>query len=265
MNQNERKKIIYVDDIAFHLLSTQHRLKEHYEIYPAQSADKMFEILENIKPDLILLDINMPEINGFELLEKLKADALYENIPVMFLSSIRDKKSINKGLDLGAVDFVTKPFTDADLIEHIEYFFDPNKRKEIKPVILAVDDDPSILQSVNAILNEYYTVYTIPGVGDDKMIKEFLKKITPDLFLLDCNMPGLNGFEVAAIIRTIAMYKETPIMYLTSERNPDTVFVAYSHGACDFMIKPIDKDVLHEKLAHHTRDFLLQRRIRMPK
>ena len=117
---NIRSKIILVDDIATNLDQGRNMLKTFHSIYPALSAAKLFEILENITPDLILLDINMPEMNGYEAIKKLKADERYANIPVIFLTANTDVESELEGLELGAVDYVAKPFSAPLLLKRIE-------------------------------------------------------------------------------------------------------------------------------------------------
>jgi DNA-binding response OmpR family regulator len=256
------RKIIYVDDVYYSLITIKERLKRQYEIYPAQSVEKMFEVLERIKPDLILLDINMPEVNGFEAIERLKADKRYTDIPIIFLTSQKDRKTIIKGMSLGAADVVTKPFAEDKLIECIEYQFDAEKRAAIKPSILAIDDTPSILQAINSLLGEQYTVYTLPEVRAEQVLKELLKKITPDLFLLDLNMPILSGLDLIPVIRKIPGHEETPIVILTSEMTVDHVTVATNLGVCDYIVKPINESILRKKMEFHLADFIMRRRIR---
>ena len=94
-------------------------LKTFYEVFPAPSAEKLFEILENVLPDLILLDIEMPETNGYEALKKLKADKRFEDIPVIFLTAKNDEDSELEGFDLGAVDYISKPFSGPLLLKRI--------------------------------------------------------------------------------------------------------------------------------------------------
>ena len=113
------KKIVIVDDNASYLSVVRVLLKSQYEVYPAPSAFKMFEIIEKIIPDIILLDINMPEMNGFEAMVKLKENPRYTNIPVIFLTAKDDEASAVKGLDLGAADYVTKPFYGPLLLKRI--------------------------------------------------------------------------------------------------------------------------------------------------
>jgi putative two-component system response regulator len=261
--QIELKKIIYIDDIQFHLLSLKERLNERYEIYTTQSVEKMFEIISRVKPDLILLDVNMPEVNGFEAIGQLKADRRYAEIPIIFLTAQKDKKSIITGMSLGASDFIVKPYTNDELINCIEYQFDTERQQANRPIILAVDDNPSILQSLTTILSDKYTVFTVPEVKSEQMLRELLKRVVPDLFILDYHMPGMSGFDLIPIIRKIPEHEETPIVFLTSEGTVDNLSAAIHLGACDFMTKPIDDTVLRKRIATHLYDYIMRRRIRL--
>ena len=117
---HERSKIIIVDDIMANLDQGKNLLKAFYEVYPALSAERLFIILEKIIPDLILLDIEMPEMDGYEAIKKLKADERFAQVPVIFLTSLSDMESERLGFDLGGVDYVQKPFSAPLLIKRIE-------------------------------------------------------------------------------------------------------------------------------------------------
>ena len=114
-----RKKIIIVDDNASYLSVVRILLKPFYEVYPALSASKLYDIVEKFIPDLILLDVNMPEINGFEAIAVLKESPRYKDIPVVFLTAKDDEVSAEKGLELGAADYITKPFSGPLLLKRI--------------------------------------------------------------------------------------------------------------------------------------------------
>ena len=117
---NERSKIILVDDIQSSLDQGRNILRTFYDVYPAPSAARLFEMLEKIIPELILLDIEMPEMNGYEVIKKLKGDERFRDIPVIFLTSKDDSDSEVEGFDLGAADYVTKPFSPPLLLKRIE-------------------------------------------------------------------------------------------------------------------------------------------------
>ena len=114
------KTIFVVDDNNVNLLSADETLSKYYHVFTLVSAADMFDLLENIKPDLILLDILMPEMDGFETLKLLKANRSYAEIPVIFVTSRNDKLTEVQGFELGAVDFITKPFSEPVLLNRIK-------------------------------------------------------------------------------------------------------------------------------------------------
>jgi len=117
--ENASKKVIIVDDNAANLAVGRNLLKPIYEVFPATSAAKLFDILEKFIPDLILLDVNMPEMNGYEAIKVLKSNPRFCDIPVIFLTAKSDEESEMEGFDLGAADYVTKPFSGPLLLRRI--------------------------------------------------------------------------------------------------------------------------------------------------
>ena len=107
---DRQKTIMIVDDTEMNIDILVEALKDDYELIVAINGLEAIELLEEQKPDLILLDIMMPDMDGYEVLKKLKKNLDLEPIPVILLSAITDSDSKNKGFSLGAVDYVTKPF-----------------------------------------------------------------------------------------------------------------------------------------------------------
>ena len=115
-----KKKILLVDDNPANLTACKKILKDLYEVFPAPSAEKLFEILKHVIPDLILLDVEMPVMNGYDTIRMLRKNSEYKDIPVIFLSAMDDAQSEIEGLELGAVDYIHKPFVSSLLIRRIE-------------------------------------------------------------------------------------------------------------------------------------------------
>lgn len=115
-----QKTVFVVDDNDTNLTSAKEALKNYYRVMTLPSAVKMFSFLEKVTPDMILLDIEMPEIDGFEALEQLKNDSRYADIPVVFLTSMANKDVEVRGFELGVVDFITKPFSEPVLQNRIK-------------------------------------------------------------------------------------------------------------------------------------------------
>ncbi|MDR0302383.1 MAG: response regulator [Treponema sp.] len=114
--------IFIVDDSDTNLATAEEALEDDYNVMTMPSAEKMFALLEKITPNLILLDIEMPEMGGFEALEKLKANASQANIPVIFLTGTVDDSIEKRGISLGAVDIILKPFSAPVLLEKIKAY-----------------------------------------------------------------------------------------------------------------------------------------------
>jgi PleD family two-component response regulator len=114
--------------------------------------------------------------------------------------------------------------------------------------ILVVDDAPVMLKTISAALGDEYKVYTLPN---PMMVEEFLQQITPDLIILDYRMPELDGFELIPIIRNFEEHQETPIIFLTSMGTSVNVAATTMLGACDFIVKPVDRGNLRQKIAKH--------------
>jgi putative two-component system response regulator len=114
------KTIFVVDDSLTNLVTAKNTLEGSYQAVTIPSATKMISLLGKITPDLILLDIEMPEMDGFEALLYLKSSSLYANIPVIFLTSRADVDVETRGFEQGVVDFITKPFSPPVLLNRIK-------------------------------------------------------------------------------------------------------------------------------------------------
>lgn len=127
MAGEKKSKILIVDDSSTNNLLFQNILEaEGYNVVVATDGKSALNIVPNEMPDLILLDIMMPEIDGFEVLENLKGNQELKNIPVIILTARRDSLSMKRGLDLGAEDFLIKPIGMTEILDKIEVALDGN-------------------------------------------------------------------------------------------------------------------------------------------
>lgn len=115
-------KLLIVDDVQTNVLLLKALLgKEGYQIYVANNGIEALELTKREIPDLILLDVMMPGMDGFEVAEHLKVDEKLKNIPVIFLTALDDTESIVKGFKLGASDFISKPFRKEELMVRLRH------------------------------------------------------------------------------------------------------------------------------------------------
>ena len=116
------KTVFVVDDSATNLSMAEVALENNYRVLTFISAEKMFQVLTKVIPNLILLDIEMPEMNGFDAMKQLKANDLYSKIPVFFLTAAHDPVNEARGIELGACGYITKPFYAAELLDKINAY-----------------------------------------------------------------------------------------------------------------------------------------------
>ena len=117
----ESKKVVFlVDDNEVNLATGKRILSERYTAITFSSDKMLFKALEKRIPDLILLDIEMPEVSGYEVIERITSNELYRDIPVIFLTANNKEDAELKGLSMGAVDFISKPFSPLLLLKRIE-------------------------------------------------------------------------------------------------------------------------------------------------
>lgn len=117
---DRRRSILIVDDVKLNHIAARTVLEDTYELFEAYSGVEALEVLKNITPDLILLDVIMPEMNGMELVQILKATPAYKSIPVIFLTADMSAEAEVEGFNLGIADYITKPFVAPVMKKRIE-------------------------------------------------------------------------------------------------------------------------------------------------
>jgi class 3 adenylate cyclase len=154
-------KIILVDDNPSNLRTGKNVLSEKYEVFTAPSAATMFEILKDVTPAMILLDIEMPEMNGYEAIRILKAREETRDIPVIFVTGKTNTENELEGLGLGAVDYIIKPFQPALLLKRIEVHLLVEAQKKV------LEDQQRKLEIFNTSLQDAFSRYLSPVVVNE--------------------------------------------------------------------------------------------------
>ena len=120
INKERMKKILIVDDEPNIVMSLEYTFKKNnFQVFIARDGQEALDILKNALPDLIILDVMMPNVDGYNTLEQIKNDTRLKHTKVIFLSAKNKEKDIEKGLSLGADLYMTKPFSVKKLVEHV--------------------------------------------------------------------------------------------------------------------------------------------------
>ena len=117
-----QKLVFIIDDNDANLTVAASALEGEYRVLTMPSAQKMFSLLEKKKPDLILLDVEMPEMSGLEAAVRLKENRQWKDIPVLFLTGYRDEKLLTEAENSGVLEVINKPFNPSELLERVKKY-----------------------------------------------------------------------------------------------------------------------------------------------
>lgn len=241
-NTQNQYKIFVVDDDDLVNDLLKHSLgKEGCEVTALENGFEVFEKLKTQIPDLIILDVMMPDINGLEVMQKLKANPKYEKIPVIFLSKRDSDKDILSGFASGAITYITKPFKVDELAKKA---FDIIKAQHIK--IMLIDDDEALVDAIEKKL--FREGFIISKCFHGKGALHIIEKQKPDLIVLDIMLPGMDGVTILKKLRKTTNINGTPVVILTGKAEDDIFEKCREHGALECIAKPIELDALIEKI-----------------
>ena len=114
-----KKIILVVDDNKLNLVIAQTLLSEEYHVETANSGEKALQYLEEKEPDLVLLDIQMPEMDGFEVMRRIQENEVWRKVPVIFLTADRTEKTEETCFQMGAMDYIGKPFVPSIMMQRV--------------------------------------------------------------------------------------------------------------------------------------------------
>jgi len=252
-----RYKILTVDDSKTVRIIVRKAFKAFdCEILEAGNGVEGLAVAAKENPDLILLDVTMPVMDGVEMLTKLKADPALKAIPVMMLTAEGGRDHVLKIAKIGVRDYLVKPFKEEVLIEKAGRVIDlkplsdsPAKAKSIfDPAdILVVEDKPVIIQQIADGLK--HTPWKIHGVSTQGEAIDACTKSPPDLIIVSLSLPEEAAFTLFRLIRTNVKTKYTPVFALVVKTETGQQQQAQTVGFSAIITKPIEIGELETKMA----------------
>lgn len=252
-----RYKILTVDDSKTVRIIVKKAFKSYdCEIFEASNGVEGLSLAAKENPDLILLDVTMPVMDGVEMLTKLKSDPALKGIPVMMLTAEGGRDNVLKIAKIGVRDYLVKPFKEDVLIEKAGRIIDlkplseaPVKAKSIfDPAdILVVEDKPAIIQQIQEGLK--HTPWKIHGVAAQGEAIDFCTRTPPDLMIISLSLPEESAFTLFRLIRTNVRTKYTPVFALVVKTETSQQQQAQTCGFSAIVTKPLDLGELETKMA----------------
>ena len=267
---NPNVTILAVDDSKFILAFIRQNLEQMYNIITACSAEEGYAVMEQSVPDLILLDLEMPDINGYGFLEHVKSIEQYKDISVVLLTGRIDNETEEKAFALGATDYLVKPITEKLLKLRVNLHVDQIlRRKNLEEAATANSNLKALRLDTTAEMrlgqvNREYMPYGSVLIVDDAETNLYVAKslLTPyginvetvnsgylaldritsgkkyDIIFMDHMMPGMDGIETTKKIRDMGY--TAPIAALTANTVAGQKEHFLENGFDDFISKPID-------------------------
>lgn len=263
------KKILIMEDekILQDLLKRKLE-KEGHDVLAVDDGEEGLKVIGDYMPDLLLLDIMMPKVDGFEVLEKIKKDEILSSIPVIIISNSGQPVEIKRAISLGIADYIVKVDFDPDeVIGKVKKFFaDPNyaqtkKNSDVADVNKKEEEEEEVIGEEVIEKEENKTGARVLLVEDDDFLrkicrtkmeregfnvsvaingKEALKKIIegdPQIVLLDIILPIMDGFEVLKRVKEDPSKSSVPIIMLTNLGQESEIEKGFKLGAEDYIVK----------------------------
>ena len=219
-----------------------------YRISIAYNGKEALVLLKEQKPTIVVADIVMPEMDGYELCKAIKSDSKFMDIPVLLLTQLSDPKEIIKGLESGADDFIVKPYSEELLLTRLQTLLGLRKKgtpdKQVS--ILIVEDSPTQAEQLKYLLEDQGYTVTVAANGKEGL--DAARKNRPTLILSDILMPVMDGYELAHAIKHDNELKNIPVILITSLMDRKDVLRRAAVVADGFFTKPYDDSYLLSKI-----------------
>jgi PAS domain S-box-containing protein len=229
VTNGHRHILVVEDDRDIAELISRSLAASGYEVSVASRAQDAIAQAQARRPDLITLDIYLPDADGFTVLQQLKTNSATASIPVVIVSVMPDE---HEGLRLGAVDYLTKPIDPARLVLAVNrVLHGPGK-------VLVVDDDRDTRDLLQAALEQRGFAVVLTASGKRTLMLARQEK--PDLILLDLKLPGMDGYEVLRRLKSSHDTADIPVVVITGSLTDEEVKQkkVLSLGAARFLTKP---------------------------
>ncbi len=266
----KEKNILIIEDNETAVIQIRRVLEENdIKLHHALNGEEALDYLNDFIPDGIILDLMMPGMDGFEVLERLRGSEITKNIPVLVLTAkTLTKKDLSRLTSNNISQLVQKGDVDVDdLLSGLKKMIDPQektisqysdlankkavpKTKKIigKPKIVLIEDNPDNRTTIKAILGQGYE---INEAEDGEIGLSMIRSVKPDLVLLDISLPKMDGFEVVNELRNDKDICDTPVIAVTAKAMKNDMEEIIAAGCDGYISKPIDDNELRSILSSY--------------
>lgn len=268
-------KVLVVDDLLPNVKLLEAKLSnEYYNVAVAMNGQEGIDKAREFAPDIILLDVMMPEMDGFEACRRLKADPQLSHIPVVMVTALSEINDRVKGLEAGADDFITKPINEVHLLARVrslvrvKVMLDELRMRDKTALeiglissdiaaagdspsrILVIDDDVVQSRNIQQHLEKLKHQVTLTGPKD---ALDIVAKGDYELIIVNTLMIDTDGLRLCAQIRSQEKLRQIPILILIDEDERETLIKGLEMGINDYIVSPIDSNELVARVRTQVR------------
>ncbi|PHZ83648.1 PleD family two-component system response regulator [Paremcibacter congregatus] len=261
-------RVLVVDDVIQNVKLLEAKLtSEYFDVLTAMNGEDALAIIEQENPDIVLLDVMMPGMDGFEVCRRIRANVKSAHIPVIMVTALDQPKDRVAGLEAGADDFLTKPVLDLPLFARVrslvrlKVLMDELRMREatgqdlgikIGPdlsrnislsnaKVLLVEDYIRVAGRIQSYLEDIATV-TVDNVESGEITTPSLEKF--DLIIISLSLSEIDGLRLCSHLRSAEATRQIPILVLVDEGDTQQLVRAMELGVTDYIARPIDRNEL---------------------
>ena len=280
-------RVLVVDDILPNVKLLEAKLScEYYEVITATSGIEALEKVENENPDIVLLDIMMPGMDGFEVCERIKANPEKSHIPVVMVTALTDIQDKVRGLEAGADDFLSKPINDIALMARVrslarlkmamdEWKLRENSANQFgvvseqsnlmkEPIegarILLIEDKDFERDKISNALSTDLNI--VIDVDNGLKAMELVASQEFDIIVVSLNLKNEDGLRLCSHLRSNERTRSLPIVMIAGEEDMPRVAHGLEIGAHDYILRPLEKNELRARVRTQVRRKRFQDRLR---
>jgi two-component system, cell cycle response regulator len=279
-------RVLVVDDVPANVKLLEARLSaEYFDVITAVSGPEALGICERAECDLVLLDVMMPGLDGFEVCRRLKSNPATHHIPVVMVTALDQVSDRVRGLEVGADDFLTKPVSDVALIARVrslsrlklmtdelrmravtsrEIGLQHPEREAVTEAgrngtILLVDDRPLSSERLSSMLADDHRVEIEPNPAEALF---HAAEGSYDLIIVSLALEGFDGLRLCSQLRSIERTRNVPILAIADGENNGRLVRGLEIGVNDYLIRPVDRNELMARVRTQIRKKRYAERLR---
>ncbi len=276
-------RVLVVDDLLANVRLLEAKLTaEYFDVSTAMNGIDALEIIQRVNPDIVLLDVMMPGMDGIEVCRRIKSNPKTHHIPVIMVTALDQTEDRVRGLEAGADDFLTKPVNDVALFSRVKSLarlkmltdelmsrsivgpdgaaqrFDINSAISSSNV-LVVDDRGTLFERISTSISN---VHSVQRVSHPQQTVFDASENEIDLVIIDLDMEEFDGLRICSQLRSLERTRQIPILAIVDPDDNRKMLRALEMGVNDYLSRPVDKQELAARVETQLRRWQYSQKLR---